>query len=665
MEWNLENMIGTADPAGECPGPEDGEELLLMQADGENAPLRTWSVPEVCDIGRCIRDWYFPRILQEMNARLAAGELSELLGQAVVSERIGAKGLRLGTVACWRLNRTDFLADVALQADLDVESGGTDVSGTFRFIMVLWFCTEEGFGFEVQELLREDSRPERSLWKLDRHLVPVLRRDEIETGADRLWESWLPGKKDPKERTAVMLAQAMGLSVRELRLYGQNRTRAVLFFQDGFAQVQEEPSPGDPLPAPVPVPVAAGTVVLNTAASCREKGGLEILHECVHYDWHLLFYRLQKAASSSPLEFRMKQVRASAAYRPANPLRWMEQQADDGALALLLPRGLMRTRAWRLYQEASARPCLNGYFNHPGFRWDHVIRRLADEYGASRLTVRRRLVMLGHPAAKGAVNYLDGGYITPFAFSPEHSGAGGDTLVISRKDLSGLYRRSPRFRELMETGDFVRADGHVCLNDPQYVRRAGGALALTPWANAHVDACCLRFGRVRLPEREESVLVFSSLNSSAEYDRGYNEYLDRRMSMTAAQRAEKRDRLMKGLPNDYPDALRYLMENADGGRITVEQLAARAMVSSRTVTKYRSGPLPSYNPDVAVALCLAMHLPPWLSRVLLNKAGVPVRNYGPRGHYGEILDCCFMDTLPQVQEYLKAAGLPPLKLQEE
>ena len=50
---------------------------------------------------------------------------------------------------------------------------------------------------------------------------------------------------------------------------------------------------------------------------------------------------------------------------------------------------------------------------------------------------------------------------------------------------------------------------------------------------------------------------------------------------------------------------------------------------------------------------------------MLDKAGFSVKSYGPRGHYGEILDCCFMDTIPEVQEYLRAAGYPELKLQED
>ena len=643
---------------------EDEEELLLMQADAESAPLRTWMVPDVYDMDQCVKNWFLPQILQEMNSRLARGDLSELLRQAVVSGQIRPGDLRLGDIAYWRLNRVDFLADVSLSVDLTVESGGKDVPGTFGFVLTLWICTEDGFRFEAQGLCRAEERPERSFWKLDRFLVPILRRDEIEAGAERLWERYLPGKK-PEERNARMLAGAMKLQVRELRLYGQNRTRAVLFFQDGTVQVQDEPDPEDDvLPSPRPVQVAAGTIVLNGAAGSREKGEPGILHECVHYEWHLLFYRLQKAVSSSRLEFRTKKIQSSAARRPADPLRWMEQQADLGAVALLLPLSLMRTRAWRLYQEACASPARNGYFNHPGFRWERVIRTVSDEYNVSRTTVRRRLVMLGHPAAKGAVNYVDGRYITPFAFMKEYSGEGLDTLVISRKEMAGLYHRSRCFRELLETGSFLWADGHVCLNGPEYLRRTEKGLALTPWANAHVDACCLRFGLIRLKERE-TVLVFGSLNSSREYNRYYNSYLDRRMSLTAAQLTEKRNRLMQALPNDYPDALRYLMENADGGPVTVERLAELAHVSPRTVKTYRARNFSACNPDVAVAICLALHLPPWLSRILLNKACILVQNYGPRGYYGEILDCCFMDTIPEIQDYLKNAGYPPLKLMEE
>ena len=655
-DWAEEESSGGEDPVAE---------LLRTRADEARCPVQTWLMPVVDDMDRCIRERFFPRILQEMNARLVSGDLSLLLGRAAVSERIAPRDLEISGISCWRLNRTDFLADVDLTAALTVAEEGQDVPGRFGFCLSLWFCTEEGFSFEVQELHLSGNKPDRSFWKLDRFLVPILREDEIETGADRIWEDLFPDIREPKERNARMLAERLGLHVSEMRLHCRNRTRSILFFREGSVLVQQEKLPGEEdFPLPVSRAVPAGTIVVNTAAhsECRD---LDILHECIHYEWHLLFYRLQKLMSTSPDEIRYHAVRNSVGRPNSDPLRFMEHQARSGSIALLLPQNLIRGKAWRLFQQESTRPSVNGYLNHPGFRWDRVIRRLADEYAVPRTTVRRRLVRLGHPAARGAVNFVDGRYITPFAFTEEHSAHGQATLVISRKALADLYHRSGEFRQLMGRGDFVYADGHVCLNDPQFLRPTEEGARLTPWANAHADACCLRFEKVWLRENEESVWLFGTLNSSEDYVREYDRFLDRRLSLTARERLARRNRLMQSMPSSFSDALVYLMEARDEGQITLEELAALAHVSTKTVSRYRNGKYSSYNPDVVIALCIALHLPPWLSRLMLDKAGFSVRSYGPRGHYGEILDCCFMDTIPEVQEYLRSAGYPELKLQEE
>ncbi len=600
-----------------------------------------------------------------MNTRLVNGDLSLLLGRAAVSERIAPRDLEIGGVSCWRLNRTDFLADVDLSVSLTVEQDGRDVPGRFGFCLSLWFCTEEGFSFEVQELHLAADKPDRSFWKLDRFLVPILREDEIESGAERLWEDLFPGVRDPMERNARALAEKLGLDVREMRLHCRNRTRSILFFREGSVSVQQEKLPGEEdFPVPVTRAVPANTIVINTAArsECRD---LDVLHECIHYEWHLLFYRLQKLMSTSPEEIRYTTVRNTVGRPSGDPLRFMEHQARVGGIALLLPQSLIRGKAWRLFQQESTRPSVNGYLNHPGFRWDRVIRRLADEYAVPRTTVRRRLVQLGHPAARGAVNFVDGRYITPFAFTEEHSSRGQATLVIGRKAMADLYHRSGEFRLLMGRGDFVWADGHVCLNDPQFLRPTEEGARLTPWANAHADACCLRFEKVWLRENEESVWLFGTLNSNEDYVREYDRFLDRRLTLTARERLNRRNRLMQSMPASFSDALVYLMENRDEGRVTLEELAALAHVSKKTVSRYRNGKQSAYNPDVVIAICVALHLPPWLSRLMLDKAGFSVKSYGPRGHYGEILDCCFMDTIPEVQEYLRSAGYPELRLQEE
>lgn len=686
-----ENPAGPDDPEGpdirEADALEFEEEAAEASAMAEDefaeaelretAPgvLRTWVVPRVCDIDRCLREQFFDGILSQMNEYLARGELSRALGMPVVCERIRPEQARLGPSVCRRLNRTDFLADIPVTAEITVAADGRDVSVSRTFWLTLWFGTEEGFRFEAQGVSCGDGAPDRSLWKLDRHLVPVLGKEETEDGAERMWKTYLPEASSPSERRAEALAAALGLRIRSLRLHGQNATKAVLFLQDCTVAVQEEEKPprkGSPgagaVPPPVPVPVEAGTIVINTAAAHREGLSLEILHECVHYEWHLLFFRLQRLSSTNPREIPCRRVQNSTGRAPGNPLRWMEKQAREGAVALLLPEKELRERAWRLFQAASTAPAEGDYLYHDGFRWDRVIRDLRAEYAASGqtvglATVRGRLVSLGFSSARGTVHYVDGRYITPFAFSQEYSDRGHTTYVVRRKEMADLYRRDRRFREQMGRGDFAWVDGHICVNDSQYLRQTGKGARLTPWANAHVDACCLRFGKVYLRDRE-SVLFFSRAESCEEYNRQYNEYLDRRMRLSAPDRAKKRDELMRHFPNTFSDALKYVMENRDGRRITCEELAAASQVSRKTIERYRRADQKRYQEDKLIALCIGMHLPPWLSRALLSRARIIVGNDGPRGYYGEILDCCFMDSVADVQQYLEDNGYPKLQLQE-
>ena len=300
MEQSLREYADWIEEEACAPGEDPVEEMLRAREDEKRCPVQAWLVPVVEDVDRCIRERFSTLILQEMNARLAGGELSLLLGSAAVSERIAPRDLEIGTITCWRLNRTDFLADVDLSVSMTVEKDGRDVTGRFGFCLGLWFCTEEGFSCEVQELHLAADKPDRSFWKLDRFLVPVLREDEIESGAERMWENLLPGIKDPKDRTARMLAEKLGLEIREMRLHCQNRTRSILFFREGTVLVQDEKKPGEEdFPLPVSRQVPANTIVINTAArsECRD---LDILHECIHYEWHLLFYRLQKLMQHCP-----------------------------------------------------------------------------------------------------------------------------------------------------------------------------------------------------------------------------------------------------------------------------------------------------------------------------------------------------------------------------
>lgn len=98
---------------------------------------------------------------------------------------------------------------------------------------------------------------------------------------------------------------------------------------------------------------------------------------------------------------------------------------------------------------------------------------------------------MGSTGAKGAFNFVDGKYIQPFAFNPDNLGS-HDTFVISRGQFTEMYEQEPGFRDLINTHQYIYADGHVCCNLPQFIRKAGKSMALTAWALAMwMSAVCV------------------------------------------------------------------------------------------------------------------------------------------------------------------------------
>ena len=85
---------------------------------------------------------------------------------------------------------------------------------------------------------------------------------------------------------------------------------------------------------------------------------------------------------------------------------------------------------------------------------------------------------MGHIAAKGTLNYVDGRYIEPFAFSTGNGG-GNSSFVIERKDVLAIYRENAGFRQQLRSGQYIYAGGHICIHDIRFVRPTEKELRLT------------------------------------------------------------------------------------------------------------------------------------------------------------------------------------------
>ena len=59
--------------------------------------------------------------------------------------------------------------------------------------------------------------------------------------------------------------------------------------------------------------------------------------------------------------------------------------------------------------------------------------------------------------------------------------------------------------------------------------------------------------------------------------------------------------------------------------MTIEELEEQAFLSRRTISRLRTEERRDYSLDQVIAICVALHLPPWLSREMIQRAGFILR----------------------------------------
>lgn len=427
-----------------------------------------------------------------------------------------------------RTSRTGLLADIQTKIDVQVYEEGAHTHIRGDFIVELYFDMSNGIKCLEYEIFTKGDVPNHDgFWQLTNHLIPILKKTEIEENSAALlrqyhYEGWC----DVKENSPFVLAKNMGLKIKYLPLHKNQKTRSILFFRAGsitidqhdngqFPSIQHD---GNHFVGKKIEQIDENTIVINTNAVHKDHSHLDVFHECVHYEWHYLFFRLQDMHSND-----LRQIRKTRAVqidrntgrrkRKSDPLSWIEYQAIAGSFALWMPWGFMQ-KELDAYREAH-----HDSNNNRGAFFDGVSREIAMTYDIPKFRVRARFIRMGYIAARGALNYTDKRYIQPFAFDLD-KGSGNYTFFITREQVASEYKTNPEFRLLLNSGRFVYVDGHICLNDPQYVYQTQHGPRLTKAALDRVDLCCLRFEDV-YEQDDAYAFRYGRLNSDLEYNKHF------------------------------------------------------------------------------------------------------------------------------------------------
>ena len=645
------------------------DELDIDQELTEQKPILAKSksksvfVPKVQNMDDYLIKHYKAYIIQELNQRLVDGKIEDIIGVPVKSERILPGECCFQRFNYWRINHCDLWVDIDLRLELKILTDAGIDTDFYWFYVELWFSfadDEEECCFDCIGKLSDKPEHEEN-WKLDKYLVPVLRRDEIDKYSEAMWEDYLPeAAKDGKLRRPRDLAAKMGLSITQMRLYKQSRIKGIIFFNKSQVLIQPDRMPGErEEPPPQEVTVPAKSIILNNRADSGYDFDLDIYHECIHYDWHYLFYRLQNMHNNDINQLPMVKKTVSKSQDVSNPVEFMEFQARYGSYGLMMPITFMRETISTMYKDAFSNKRRNGNFDHDGRRYEVIARNISSEYTLSKARIRARMIQLGYSAARGSLNFVDGRYITPFAFSELENTSGDETYVIDRKTVAKLYNTDKTFQQIMQSGHFAYVDGHVVHCDSANIMYTYDGARLSAWANAHIDRVSLRFSKVYAGDHSYHY-TFGQMNSEEALKNTFK-FLDLNGSMTVKEAERAKNKLMEEMPMSFHGALAYIMK----GRMTVEELEKRIPLSRRQILRLRTEDRKNYELDQVIALCIGLNLPPWLSDILLEKAGLTVKRYGAYGYYGTILDCFYMDTMKDVQQFLSDNGFEPLKLNFE
>ena len=622
------------------PGEPERDEVSIREQKGKEI-----LVPEAVTMTQYLFDEHRLSLYSYLNKCLRNGTLKGLTGMSISNRKITRSNCIFPNVTFWRINQEDFFADVEVVLHLSRDDGiQTEWKGT----LVLWCSFSPEFTCSIEELV--DGSPERTeMVMLSPFLIPYLKNKEIDREAESIWKKYIPLALDtPSFRDAERLAEKMGLRVRYLPIYERDGITSILFIGGGKIQIWDEDSESKVRE----IDIAPNTIVVNENIVKKEHSGYCIYHECFHFEHHYFFFCLQKLTNSDPKSITWKKVIVDEDYQRNDPIYWMERQANRGAYGLMMPVTHTQEMISALRAKVMAPRNAGDLYQKVGMEMHHLLN-------FPYFRIRARMVQLGHIEAKGAFNYVDKELIQPFAFDPESLRGDEYTFVIDSEFLCSLKDQNEELLDLITSGKFVYADGHVVRNSESCLLRSGNKLLLSSWAAAHVDQCCLRFVRVyvqSLPGRYE----FDRMYYDADFHKQTMMYAGDLLNEQNIDIADVEQAYRLQAPKEFTELLEQLREKSG---ISLDAMAERLNTSKDSLRRWIRDPQRYRNTDFLTSLCLILQTPKWLSRILFKKAKVTLDEDDSRDNaIAYILDQLFMDGIDGANKYLKKRGLASLAI---
>ena len=324
---------------------------------------------------------------------------------------------------------------------------------------------------------------------LDHYLVPYLYSEDADTVAEnflnkhckRALKTAMPL---PVEEIVRDLGMQLFFAPLDDNIFGKTyfETSTVTVYSDtAFLKTEEKT-------------IAPGTMLVNPNTFFMYNIGTmnnTIIHECVHWERHKMFFELMRLLSHECHSISCKIVEIYGKDKTkSTPLDWIEWQANTLAPKILMPasttKKFIQDRLYNLRQYMPAN-------TREAEVMAQAIQDTADFFQVSRIAAKLRAIELGFEQAHGVYVYIDGKPIPHFSFGSKIIGKNG-CFVIDSVSALRMILLNKKLSDLYAEDKIIFVNNMLCINQPKYIQfNKEEHLEMTPYALDHIDECCFMF----------------------------------------------------------------------------------------------------------------------------------------------------------------------------
>lgn len=516
---------------------------------------------------------------------------------------------------------------------------------------------------------------------LSRSLVPYLYVKDADDVAEQFLKEYCPAAlENPMRLPAVEVAANMGLEIYSAPL--ENNICGKIYFDPATEKIYKK----YPLLDLTEANISAGSILIDPDCKFGTLSNT-IIHECVHWKWHRLFFEMKKLLTKDPVSMAYKESGYSnKTGSKATEIDWIEWQANELAPKILMPASM--TRKYIKDKFAALRRT-----THENVRdaeiFQQTIASTAAFFNVSRSSAKLRAAELGFEQAKGVFVYVDGKYIKPFSFD-KNALVKNETFVINSVSAAKLVIDSPDLYALLLANKIVFVNNMLCINNEKYIQYdKEGFPSMTRYALDHADECCLVFKRERKYDRayDDSYgnLGFLCREISADFfvenDVKNETYEERKKELSDEANKKDKDKdneakiikkvmssiteledTFDKLPGSLSKTIDYHIRRKG---YTANQLNKRTQLSEQFISNLRNNKVHNITLQTLMKLFVGLNLAPDFCLDLMEKAGVSF----PKTKEGRFFRWLVMEhtneTVMQWQKYLDEADIKNFRLYDK